>query len=234
MPRVSSPLDKRVKARFGGVRIRLRRRVVIGLAMVLGGPIISTSLAATLTINGTGNAAIEFGQGSQVAVGCDTTINTAITEVWDTATTRFKIESIVLTNLDNRAADTSTTVNNQGCGNKAIKISLIDTATSVMTIGNVANSSVTLIVPTIAIGDSTTGTATLTGGQWDGVNGSTNAPSSTAWPQSTIFSPSTTNLLGGRAYMSAAASTTSRLVYFLPTNLSIDPGRVLRVALETQ
>jgi len=231
MPRVSSPLDKRVKARFGGVRIRLRRRVIIGVAMLLGGPIISTSLAATLTINGTGNVAVEFGQGSQIAVGCDTTINTAITEVWDTATTRFKIESIVLTNLNNTRADTTTIVNNQGCGGKAIKISLIDTATSVMTIGNVANSSVTLIVPEIAIGESTTGVSALTSGQYDGTS---NAPNSTTWPLSTIWSPNTTNMLGGKAYISAAASSTSRLIFFLPTNLSIDPGRVLRVALETQ
>lgn len=230
MPRVSSPLDRRVKASFGGVRIRLRRRVMIGIAMLLGGPIITTSLAASLTINGTGNAAIEFGQGSQVAVGCDLTINTAITEVWDTATTRFKIESIVLSNFDNRAADTTTVVNNQGCGNKAIKISLIDTATSVMTIGNVATSSVTLIVPTIAIGDSTTGVSTLTAGQYDGTS---NAPSSTTWPLSTIWSAGTTNLLGGRAYMSAAAGSNNSLKYFLPSNLSIDPGVVLRVALET-
>jgi hypothetical protein len=230
MPRVSSPLDKRVKARFGGVRIRLRRRVIIGLAMLLGGPVISTSLAATLTINGTGNVAIEFGQGSQVAVGCDTTINTAITEVWDTATTRFKVESIVLSNLDNRAADTSTIVNNQGCGNKAIKISLIDTATSVMTIGNVANSSVTLIVPTIAIGDSVTAVSTLTSGQF---NGTANAPSSTTWPLSTIWSSGTTNMLGGRAWMNASAGQNNSLRFYLPSNLSIDPGLVLRVALET-
>lgn len=230
MPRVSSPLDKRVKARFGGVRIRLRRRVIVGAAMLLGGPIISTSLAATLTINGTGNAAIEFGQGSQVAVGCDTSINTAITEVWDTATTRFKVESIVLSNLDNRAADTATIVNNQGCGNKAIKISLIDTATSVMTIGNVANSSVTLIVPTIAVGDSVTAVSNLTSGQYDGTS---NAPNNSTWPLSTIWSAGTTNMLGGKAYMNANAGQNNRLQYFLPSNLSIDPGVVLRVALET-
>lgn len=230
MPRVSSPLDRRVKASFGGVRIRLRRRVLIGMAMLLGGPIITTSLAASLTINGTGNVAIEFGQGSQVAVGCDLTINTAITEVWDTATTRFKVESIVLSNLDNRAADTTTVVNNLGCGNKAIKISLIDTATSVATIGNVANSSVTLIVPTIAIGDTTTPVSTLTAGQY---NGSANAPNATTWPLSTIWSAGTTNMLGGRAVMSAAAGTNNTLRYYLPSNLSVDPGIVLRVALET-
>jgi len=233
MPRVSSPLDKRVTARFGGVRIHMRRRVLVGLAMLLGGPVISMSLAATLTINGTGNAAIEFGQGSQVAVGCDTTINTAVTEVWDTPTTRFKVESIVLSNLDNRAADTATIVNNQGCGNKAIRISLIDTGTAVMTIGNVARSSVTLIVPTIAIGSVDTGTANLTGGQY---NGTANAPTTGAngnWPSSTIWSAGSTNMLGGRAYMSADATTSGTLKYFLPTNLSIDPGQVLRVALET-
>ena len=230
MPRVSSPLDRRVKASFGGVRIRLRRRVMIGIAMLLGGPIITTSLAASLTINGTGNTAIEFGQGSQVAVGCDLTINTAITEVWDSPTARFKVEAIVLSNLDTRKADTTTVVNNQGCGGKAIKISLIDTATTVTTIGNVANSSVTLIVPTIAMGDTATGLSTLETGQW---TNTANAPRSTHWPLSSIWSAGSTNMLGGSAHMSGAAGTNNTLKFILPTNLSIDPGLVLRVALET-
>jgi hypothetical protein len=212
MPRVSSPLDKRVKASFGGVRISMRRRAVIGIAMLLGGPVITTTLAASLTINGTGNAAVEFAQGSQIAVGCDTTINTSVTEVWDTATL----------------------VNNQGCGGKAMRISLIDTATTVMTIGNVARSSVTLIVPTIAISDSVTGTSTLTGTTWDytaNSGGTTGTPGT--WPSSSIWSPASTNMLGGKAYMSGNAGTSNTLKYFLPTNLSIDPGQVLRVALET-
>jgi hypothetical protein len=33
--------------------------------------------------------------------------------------------------------------------------------------------------------------------------------------------------------MSAASGSNNSLKYFLPTNLSIDPGVVLRVALET-
>lgn len=229
MPRVSSPLDRRVTARFGGVRIRMRRRVLIGLAMLLGGPVISTSLAATLTINGTGNTAVEFGQGSQVAIGCDTTINTAISEVWDSATTRFKIESIVLTNLDTRQTDTTTIVNNQGCGGKAIKISLIDTATTVMTIGTVATSPVTIVLPASGqgfarVGDSTTATSVSATAAYPG--------SITQWPSTSIYTSSSTNFLGGTGYVGPLGQT-STLIYFLPSTLSIDPGRVLRVALET-
>jgi hypothetical protein len=229
MARVSSPLDRRVTAKFGGVRIRLRRRVMIGIALLLGGPIISTSLAATLTINGTGNTAVEFGQGSQVAIGCDTTINTAITEVWDTPTTRFKVESIVLTNLDNRQTDTTTIVNNQGCGGKAIKISLVDTATSVMTIGNVNNAAVTILIPPSSasftkIGDSTTALSESRTAAYPGT--------ANAWPLTSIYSTATTNLLGGSGYIGSFGQNAT-LIYYLPTNLTIDPGRVLRVALET-
>jgi hypothetical protein len=213
----------------------MRRRVLIGIAMLLGGPIISTSLAATLTINGTGNAAVEFGQGSQVAIGCDTSINTAITEVWDTATTRFKVESIVLTNLDTSQTDTTTIVNNQGCGGKAIKISLVDTATTVMTIGNVATSPVTFVLPnnTIAkIGESTTATASSNiGATWPGT-AYASAGSPGTWATTSIYTSASTNLLGGKGYI--LTGTTGTLVYFLPSNISIDPGRVLRVALETQ
>jgi hypothetical protein len=201
----------------------------------MGGPVIATSLAASLTINGTGNTAIEFGQGSQIAVGCDTTINTAVTEVWDSSTTRFKVESIVLTNLNSTPADTSTIVNDQGCGRKAIKISLIDTATNVMTIGNVANSSVTLIVPTSQVGESTTGVSNLIVGQW---SLGTNEPTLTGWPSSSIWSSASTNMLGGTAYMSGPTAnqngtSNGTLRYFLPSNVTIDPGLVLRVALET-
>jgi hypothetical protein len=199
------------------------------MAFLLGGPILSTSFAATLTINGTGNVAVEFGQGSQVAIGCDTTINTAITEVWDTATTRFKIQAIVLTNLDNRAADTSTLVNNQGCGGKAIKISLVDTATSIMTIGNVDSSAVSFVLPLSTasytrIGDSTTATSVSSTAAWPG--------SISAWPSSSIYTSGSTNMLGGSGYIGSFGQNAT-LMYFLPTNLSIDPGRVLRIALET-
>jgi hypothetical protein len=102
-----------------------------------------------------------------------------------------------------------------------------------MTIGNVARSSVTLIVPTVQIGNVDTGTATLTSGQY---NGTANPPVSGvngSWPLSTIWSAGSTNMLGGRAYISAADTSTATLKYFLPTTLSIDPGQVLRVALET-
>ena len=239
MPRVSSPLDRRVTARFGGVRIRMRRRVLIGVAMLLGGPIISTSLAATLTINGTGNQAVEFGQGSQVAIGCDTTINTAITEVWDSPTARFKVEAIVLTNLDIRKTDTMTVLNNQGCGGKALKITLVDTSTSVMTIGNVATSAATIVLPSYQeataagtpfyqIGDSTTATSTSTTTTYPG--------SQNAWPASSTFTSASTNFIGGKGYIGNWSTGTGQnvtLMYFLPTTLSIDPGRVLRVALET-
>ena len=239
MPRVSSPLDRRVKSRFGGVRIHMRRRVIIGLAFLLGGPVISASLAATLTINGTGNTAIEFGQGSQLAIGCDTSINTAVQETWDTTTSRFKISAIVLSNLDNRQTDTTTTTNNQGCGNKAIKISLIDTASSVMTIGTTSNAPAILIVPTIAI-DSTTVLAGAFSGTVNSGTGAytgTNAPVGTGsptWPTSTIWSTGTTDLIGGKATISAAVSQNSKLTFYLPTSISIDPSTVLRVALETQ
>lgn len=134
--RTSSPLDRRVNARFGGVRIPMRRKVLLGIILLVGGPVISTTLATTLTITGTnGRTAIEFGQGSQIAIGCDTTINTAITEVWETNTTRFRVEKIVLTGLNLTAVDTAT-ANDAGCGNRDLKISVVDTQTGQLQIGN--------------------------------------------------------------------------------------------------
>jgi len=134
--RTNSPLERRVNARFGGVRIPIRRRILLGIILLVGGPVISTTLATTLTITGTnGRTAVEFGQGSQIAIGCDTTINTAITEVWETNTTRFRVEKVVLSGVNLKAVDTAT-VNDSGCGNRDIKLSVVDTQTGQLFIGN--------------------------------------------------------------------------------------------------
>lgn len=168
--RTSSPLDRRVNSRFGGLRIPLRRRVLLGIILLVGGPVISTTLATTLTITGTnGRTAVEFGQGSQIAIGCDTTINTAITEVWETDTTRFRVEKVILTALNLRAVDTAT-VNDTGCGNRDLKISVVDTQTGQLIIGNggLGNSSDTQTAITISFGTGGVTSARTTQNLWGG------------------------------------------------------------------
>lgn len=212
MPRrVSSPLDRRVTSKFGGKRIRLKQKVVVGAALLLGGPVITTSLAATVTISGTGNTnAVEFGQGSQVAVACDTSINTAITEAWDTGTARFKVTAIVLTNLNLTDSHTAL-ISDQGCGTKAIKIGLVGSS-GMLTIGTTANTPAVVVIPTA---NTPAGTSPLS-------QGATGVGTST-----------TTDLLGGTAAVTGSTTTAATLTFTLPSSVNLDPANILRVSLES-
>lgn len=227
--RTSSPLDRRVNARFGGVRIPMRRRILLGIILLVGGPVISTTLATTLTITGTnGRTAIEFGQGSQLAIGCDTTINTAITEVWETDTSRFRVEKIILSGVNLNAVDTAT-VNDTGCGNRDLKVSVVDTQTGQLFIGN-GGTGATTDTPTVI-------TVSF------GTNGSTAARTTQNILSGTISVDTTT------AGLSISSAT---VTYTLPHPLrltngdvrttgdtatkkarSLDPGFISRVAIET-
>ena len=213
--RTSSPLDRRVNSRFGGVRIPMRRRILLGIVLLVGGPVISTTLATTLTITGTnGRTAVEFGQGSQIAIGCDTTINTAITEVWETDTTRFRVEKIVLTGVNLNAVDTATT-NDTGCGNRDMKLSVVDTQTGQLLIGN--GDTGTVVTISFGTGGATGARSTqnILGGALAVDIASSGLSISNATVTYTLPSP-----------MLVTAGT-------VRTPRSLDPANIARVAIET-
>jgi hypothetical protein len=145
-----SPLTNHFGENFGGSKPR-RKRVFIGAALLLIVPYIGSTLAASVTITGRGGStAIEFGQGNQVAITCDTSITTTINESWHSTSNAFSVGSIVLSDV-NVASDTATTANNGGCGGKIMTISLYSGAAGSATptvIGNGAVTSVSFTVPT--------------------------------------------------------------------------------------
>jgi hypothetical protein len=193
----------------------MRRRIIFGILLLVCGPIISTTLATTLTITGTnGRTAVEFGQGSQVAVGCDTTINTAVTEVWETTTTRFRVEKIVLSGLNLTTVDTAT-VNDAGCGNKDLKISVVDTATGQLLIGN----GDTGTAVTIAFGTNAATGARTTQNILGGTIAVDIASAGLSLTNATV-----TYTLPNPMLTTAGATRNPR---------SLDPGTIARVALET-
>jgi hypothetical protein len=121
--KVSSPLTDHLGPNFGGQRQR-KKRVFIGAALLLLVPYIGSTLAATVTISGTGGTtAIEFGQGSQVAITCDTTITSEINEAWYATSSIFRVDTVVLSEVDVRSA-TSATSSDQGCGDKDMTLKL--------------------------------------------------------------------------------------------------------------
>ena len=128
---IGSPLAGRVSSNFGGSVNHRTKKIIVGLLIAIIGPLIATTLAASVTI-GSGST-LEFGQGSQAAVACDTSITTSITETWYQSTTVFQVATIVLTGLDTRAG---AGVSNAGCGGKTLKISLLDNSGNPLTIGS--------------------------------------------------------------------------------------------------
>ena len=127
---VGSPLSNRVNSRFGGSVNNRSKKIIAGFLIATIGPLVATTLAASVTI---GTGSLEFGQGSQAAVACDTAITTAITETWYNASTIFEVATIVLSDL-NTAAGAG--VSNAGCGGKILKVSLLGSSGTALTIGS--------------------------------------------------------------------------------------------------
>jgi hypothetical protein len=129
----ATPLTNKIGSKFAGKKF-VRKRAFVGAAMLLIIPYIGSSLAATVTINGgSGSGAIEFGQGSQITVVCDSTIKTSIDEEWyasGSPSPYFRVKTISLTGINNASALNATT-DNQGCGGKALTFKLYATNTIV-------------------------------------------------------------------------------------------------------
>jgi len=133
---VGSPLTGRVSSNFGGSVNHRTKKIIAGLLIATIGPLVATTLAASVTI-GSGN--LEFGQGSQAAVACDSAITSALTETWYQSSTIFRVATISLTGLDTAA-----------CTGKNLKISLLGSSGTALTVGSSAATSITVAVTNVA------------------------------------------------------------------------------------
>jgi hypothetical protein len=159
---IGSPLAGRVSSNFGGSVNHRTKKIIVGLLIATIGPLIATTLAASVTI---GSGSLEFGQGSQAAVACDTSITSAITETWLNTSPGpyFRVATIVLTDFNSAVG---AGVSNAGCGGKVLKISLLGsdgTALAIGTSGTTTSSSVTITSTTVATPAVNGTTATLSG-----------------------------------------------------------------------
>ena len=144
---VGSPLSNRVNSRFGGSVNHRSKKIIAGFLIATIGPLVATTLAASVTI---GTGSLEFGQGSQAAVACDTAITTAITEAWYEAGTFFRVATMSLTGLDTTA-----------CTGKYFKLSLLGSTGTALTVGSAAETSITVKLTDVS-GSQATG-STLAG-----------------------------------------------------------------------
>ena len=147
---MNTPLGSHIAA--GSKRGGMLRKTWVSVLAVALIPAVGVALATSVTLN-SGNG-IEFGQGSQQTIACDTSIATAIHEAWYQTGGVFEVSTIELSTLN---INTST-ANNGGCGGKTLKISLLDSSGTALVIGTSSATSTSVTVPT------SDGSATTTNG----------------------------------------------------------------------
>jgi hypothetical protein len=206
-----SPLGGHLNSNFGGRR-RPRKRAIFGAVLIVLLPYIGSSLAASVTINGShgSGSAIEFAQGIQSTIVCDDTIATSLNSSYSATGAQFNVTTITLIGVNTTDSQTATT-SNQGCGNKALTLSIyttVSSTTSIATIGSDSSTAVTFTVPT-----SYTGTST----QVVTVTGTTASTGITATGQLT----------------SSGVATSGQFVLTLPAGITINASQVSKVALQT-
>ncbi len=147
-----SPLSGPVNSGFGGGK-KYKSKIVFGVAVMGFIPFIMSTFAASVTV---GNGALEFGQGSQQAIACDSKIYIAMGEEWkgqpttnDPSAGFFRVRAVTVSNLDLQA-----------CAGKKLRVRLIDGTSQEIGIGPIPEAKVLQVslpatLPTVNISDST-------------------------------------------------------------------------------
>jgi hypothetical protein len=109
-----------------------RWKIAVGVLILGMIPAIGFTLAGTISVNVNGGGKVEFGQGITGATACDDNVTITPSARYDTATSQFYLESIVISDVDFN----NTPANS--CLGKVIKVSVIDAsgATSQWGTGN--------------------------------------------------------------------------------------------------
>jgi hypothetical protein len=214
-----SPLSGPVNSGFGGGK-KYKSKILFGAALVGVIPFMLSTFAASVTV---GNGALEFGQGSQQAVACDSKIYIAMGEEWhsqpatnDPSAGYFRVRAVTVSNLDL-----------QSCAGKKLRIRLIDGSSQEITLGSIPEAKVlqvTLPVPTSNISDSTALLLSyLTG---------TGSPISGTLLASAAVSVSGTSVYDG----SVLSANNADVTFFIDPaaqTVNIDGQLVLRTTVET-
>jgi hypothetical protein len=112
-----------------------KSKFILG-ALVLGAvPLLISTFAASVTV---GNGSLEFGQGSQQATACDSTVFIAMGEEWHPSPTAtdasngfFRVRAVTISNLD------LTT-----CAGKKLRLRLIDGSSAEIVLGSLPDAKV--------------------------------------------------------------------------------------------
>jgi hypothetical protein len=111
-------------------------KILLGIGALVAIPVISTTLAGTVTINS--NSSIQFGQGVVSTATCDDAITVSLDSAFLSGS--FVLENINLSNLN-----TTPTSSEVGCGGKYLKIRAYNASNQLVVIDSAATTN-TLIV----------------------------------------------------------------------------------------
>ena len=149
---LNSPLSGRVDSGFGGSG-KFKHKIIFGTALLTSIPLVLSTFAASVTV---GTGSLEFGQGSQQAIACDSKIYIAMGEEWhgqptdnDPSAGFFRVRAVTVSNLDLQA-----------CAGKKLRVRLIDGSSQEIGIGPIPDAKVLQVslpatLPTTNISDST-------------------------------------------------------------------------------
>lgn len=137
---LNSPLSAGVKSRFGGAG-RTRSKIVAAVAIMVSVPFILSTFAASITV---GTGALNFGQGSQQAVACDSQVYVALAQEWYSAPTAtdatygyFRVKSVTVSGVDLVA-----------CQKTKLRIRLIDNTGREISVGPSEAKVLQMAIPT--------------------------------------------------------------------------------------
>ena len=159
---LNSPLSGRVTSRFGGSG-KQRSKILLGISLAAAVPLLVSTFAASVTV-GSGN--LNFGQGSEQAVACDSQVYVALGQEWHSAPTPqdstagfFRVKSVTVSGL-----------NLVACQNTKLRVRLIDMQGKEIQIGGAPGATVMQISvpqseqPTSTSDAAVLGLSYLTGG----------------------------------------------------------------------
>lgn len=217
---MNSPLSGSVKSRFGGSG-STRSKIVALVAAIASVPFLLSTFAASVTV---GSGALNFGQGSQQAVACDSQVYVALAQEWKSAPTAtdptagfFRVKSVTVSGIDLMA-----------CQRTKLRVRLIDMTGREITLGNSAATVLQMAIPTSEAPTSSSDAAALglTYLTADGslISGVMNA--------SIALSTSGTSIYDGSVLSANSADIT---FYLDPTasTINIDGAAVGRTTVET-
>jgi hypothetical protein len=131
-------LDLRGKGEGKSRRVKPWQVIVGVIALVLV-PALGNTFAGSIAVNANNGNNVEFGQGITATAACDNDVTITPSAKYDTATARFYLESVTVSNVDFNGGLSDS------CLGKTIELSIIDSATN-MTQWGAGNNTVSLKV----------------------------------------------------------------------------------------